>query len=520
MKNAANILTGGGRVVILLGLIVLIGCGDAEKREAGKHLRDATEQARRLYNQALNILSSPSRDPSTPVDSLDPQALELLDQAKKILLSSLAKNYDALRGGSRQTPDADAGLAKMMLGLIDRLRAQYHIWDFDHTIARTNDVTGDLLRRLDQAQIRNALLSMSETYATLSETAVQKAIQETEQSKTKLDKTVAGFRKDIQGREGQIAEHRKNVETMSSRASSLRTEKTLARGAESQKKLNEALKIESEITRRQNEIQRIEGELIHLRALLAAEEIRQSEADAKIAALKEIQTRRGSDAEEVARSIEERKEDLIAACKDAAAAAAELDALAIQAAEQVRQADAALRQAAEVMEGAANLLDADKQAGALAELAHIKASEGALHRAVVSLCLLLKDSTDRLGHVWEGLHDAKPAQPKTPDIAAFLKASGQATETSLAAYGKALEYWERAARTADRENQWQYKRELVVGMLDYAAALDSADRAAEAGEFRKKARDYFTEIESAATRARKPRSIVALREYVFSETGS
>jgi hypothetical protein len=515
-----NILTGRTRTMVLLGLVVLAGCSDVQKRQAGKNLRNATEQARRLYRQSLKILSNPSPEDAGSVDAVDPKALEYLDQAQNLLTTALAKNYDSIKGNPSDTPTADAGMAKMMLGLIDRLRARYFIWSFDLTVLRAEAAMGNLQRQLDKAQICSALLNISETYATLSDEAIQKVIGETEKTKAEVDKNIETLRNQIQAKEKQIAAKKKNIEEKSSKAVALRTEKTLARGAESQKKLEEALKIETGINQIRGEMQRIESELIPLHASLASAEILQSEAKTKITALKEIQVQRQRGTQEIAKTLDQRKAELTQACKSVIATLAELDGLSSRATELAQKAQASLLRASNTMEGAITLLDADKRPASLSEWAHVKVSQGALQRAMLSFRASLKESLDRLTHTWDELHKAKPGQPDSAGATAFLEASQRAQESAQASYSKAVELWERAVRAAPRQDNWQYKRELVVGLLDYAVVLDLTGHNAEATELRKKARDVFSEIETAADRAGKPRSIVSLKKYLLEETGS
>lgn len=507
-------------MVLLAGLMVLVGCGDAQKRRAGKNLRDATDEARRLYDKALRTLSNPSVGDASADDALNVEALNYLKDAQDILTTSLRENYTSLKSDDpNQTPAVDAGTAKTMLSLIDQLQAHYYIWQFDHSVAEAERITGTLHRYIEQARVRGLLLQLTETYATLSEDAIRKAIDETEKSKTKLDETIQKLREDMQTQQGQLDEQKKRVAELTSRSVELRTQTALARGAESQKKLEEALKHETEITKIRNAMDRINGLMIQARSTLAAEVVRQSEAAMKITVLQEIQTRRGSSAEQIAQTLDQRKEELLAACKDVAKTASELDALAIAMTEQSRQAFASLHQACNTLEGAMNLIESSKQAQAYSELARAKVSEGGLQRELLSFRLSLQDATDRLKRVWENLPDAKPAAPDAKGVASFLESTAKAQEAALSAYAKAVESWERSARAAGRESDWLYRRELVVGMLEYAAVLDAAGRNAEATEQRKKARDYFVDIEAAANQAGKPRSVAALKEFVRSETG-
>lgn len=520
-KSHAKPRRNGVRRLLVVSLLVgLAGCGDTQKRAAGKNLRQATDQARRLYDHALKILSTSDAGENESPDALPPLALEHLERARTILVQSLLENCDAFNNEPSSIPSADAGTARRMLSLVDRLRAQYHIWDLDQTLARSDVVAAELYRKLDQAQIRGALLTVAETYASLEEGMVRKSLKELQQGLEKQNHTVQSLRTEIRTREETQAKQKREIEDLSARAGVLRREKTLARGMESQKKLQEALELESRIVRLQNEQQRLEGELIHLRSSLGSEEVRQTEVQARIAALEEMQARQRDGAEEVSRTMSRRKEEFLDACREASASAAELNALAARAVEQARQAQSALEQAIQAVDAALTLLGADRKSQALSEAANLKAMEASLQRTLLSYRTALKGVSERMRNVWESLHDAKPQAPSEEGISALQESVSRASELSLSAYEKAVDYWEQAVRAAGREDGWQYRRELVVGMLDYASALERAGRTTEASEFRKRARDYFSEIESAASRAGKPRAIVPLQEFVRAETGS
>lgn len=516
------ILTGRGRILVVLAAAILCGCGDAQKREAGKNLREATDQARRLYSHALKLLSNPATGENAQPDALDPQALKSIDQAHALLSDSLSKNYDAVKSNPDNIPSADAGMAKMMLGRIDCLRAQYYTWGFDQSVHQAEAAMSQLRQDLDQAQVRGTLLNTTETYATLSDDVINKAVEDTQKTKAKLDETIDGLNKDIRQKEANLAERKKSIEEKTSQSVALRTEVTLSRGVESQKKLEDALKIEADINTIRNEMQTIESELIPQRATLAAEEIRQTEAQTKITALKDIQGQRSRGVEEITKTIEERKEEFAEACKSVTTTTAELDSRVSLALEQSGKAQAALVRANNAMDQVftSNLLDSDKRAASLSEWAHVKAAEGALQRSMLLFQVSLKSSSDRLARVWDGLHSDKPSLPAAAGVTAFLEASSRAQETTLESYAQSVERLERAVQAAPREDNWQFKRELVVGQLDYARVLDLAGRAAEATDLRNKARTNFADVESAATRAGKPRSIVALKKYVLEEAGS
>ncbi len=226
--------------------------------------------------------------------------------------------------------------------------------------------------------------------------------------------------------------------------------------------------------------------------------------------------------EEITQTLEQRKEEFANACKDANTSMATLDSLVSQALEQATKADASLTRADGTMDQVfhSNLLDADKRAAALSEWAHVQSAQGSLHRSMALFHISLKDTSDRLARVWEGLHSDKPAQPAATGTAAFLEASIRAQETALDSYAKSVEHLTQAVQATPREDGWQFKRELVVGQLDYARVLALAGRAAEATNLRNEARNNFADVEAAAISAKKPRSIVALKQYVLEETGS
>jgi chromosome segregation ATPase len=366
----------------------------------------------------------------------------------------------------------------------------------------------------------SALLKASETYASLSDAVVKKILNETEQTRAKLDKDVEALHKQIQQRETQIAEQKKSIETRSSKAVALRMETTLARGVESQKKLEQALDIESEINKTRDAMQKLEGELVPLRAARKSLNIRRDEAQTKITALKDIQAQRARGVAEIAQTIEPRKTEFTRACKDVIAAAAEVDGLSRQALDQAQKALVSLNNANNAVEGAVKLLDEDKKRASWSEWAHVNASEGVVQRSMLSFRSLLKDSSNRLARVWETLHDDKPSQPRSEGVSAFLEASNRAQEMALESYAKAIGHWEQAVLATPQNDNWQYKREYVVGLLDYAALLDLAGQGAEAENRRKTALDTFAEIETAADKAKKPRSIVALKKFVLEKTGS
>lgn len=519
MQNRKTILTGRGGILVVLGLSVLVGCSDARKQEAGKRLRDASEQARQLYLQALNTLSNPPLKDMSETKK-DARALDLLDKARNLLTASLSENYDALKGDPDQTPTADAGLAKMMLGLIDRLKAQCYTWQFAQSVLRTEVEIGKLDHNLDKAQACSILLKISETYTTLSDEAVRKGIDDTLGARKSLDKTVSDLQTKIRDSETQIAERKKTIEELTSQAVALRTKKTMTRGAESRKKLEEALKIEARIETIHKEMEKVESELIPLRATLASEKIRQAEAETKIAALRDIQTQRKNNMRNVAKTLDQRKEEFTAACGDVIASMAKIDALSGVALDQADNARKALRQAGTTIGDAIQLLDGDKKAAAYSEQAHAVASQGALQRTMMSYHTSLKTASERLAAVWKTLHPEKPSQPSAGSVAAFIEASRRAHETALSAYADAIKLLEQAVRATPREDNWQYKRELVVKMLDYATFLDQAGHAADATDFRNKARDLFADVKAAARSAGKSRSVVALEKYVNEQTGS
>lgn len=517
--NSMNVLARRGALLGVLALAVVMGCSDTRKRESGKNLREATDAARRQYNLALKLLGNPQTGKDVEADALPTEALSLLDLARKNLSQALTKNYEAIKADPEDVPKADAGMAKVTLGMIYQLQGKYHGWDYDRTVNQANGILFRMHRFVDHAQIQGSALQVSETCATLSEAAIRKNLDEAAKAKAEFDKQATSLQKQIQKQTDRVAQQEKVIETKSSQASTLRTEATLARGAQSEKKLLQALEIEKAIHKARSTIQQSNGMLIQLRSRRASVKIRQEESQAKITAMKEIRATRGTNAQEMQANIAEQKKELAATCESIASSMKELDALVVRAGQQGKDAQAALEQASQAFAAAVNLVDADKKAQTLAEQAHAQASEGAMYRSLLVFGGLLKNLTARLDGVWEILPDTQAARPASANVSTFLAGLAQTPEAAQGAYKKAVDLWEQSVRAAGARS-WTFKRELVVGMLDYARVLDGAGNDSLAKEMREKARGHYDDIEDAAQKEGKSRTIVPLREYVQSETGA
>lgn len=105
----------------------MFGCGDTEKRTAGKKLRSATREAKKHYDKAQSILSNYNDGYNNS------EVLSELDAAEKLLADTLRENNSD--GDTEDVPYGELVNARTMLGMVYRLRGMRNLLKIDAVIS-------------------------------------------------------------------------------------------------------------------------------------------------------------------------------------------------------------------------------------------------------------------------------------------------------------------------------------------------------------------------------------------------
>ncbi|MCD4823703.1 MAG: hypothetical protein K8S55_03785 [Phycisphaerae bacterium] len=509
MRNSRFLSAGMGQLSLFLSLLVLTGCGDAPKRDAGNHLREATEAAQKL---CANIrLIDPEKKLSKP--ALTSKVMETLSQAEKKLTDALGEYYEGRKAEPEEIASDDTAMAKQTLGLVRTLRGKYYVWS---VVQATQDATTarvEASKQLSLALSRNADVLKCQEELSYTQKEDQKRIDDSKKEKIEAQTQVKAGKAKIKDFEGQIGELNKKIQLNNAKATSLRKQSTMTSGPDSLAKLKQALMLERKVHDDQAAIQRIELKLHNQRRLLEDAVSAVNKADASLIAIKEIQKSHKVALDKCRKSLAKNKQDIGAACKEIVSATAAMSKAYAEAFDKAQKAMAAFASAEKVIAEAVSMSRPIKKAQACSDQADAKAFRAELQLRLLDMKKVAETFTAEVDFAWKTFKvgDA-PAKPDMSGLKAFCEKTSKAGEVAVAEYSAAVDLQDKAVRAASPKRKWNFQRALAMIYVNYSAALKRVGKDADAQTNIKKARKLLPQIKSGAAAAEQTESIKELEK--------
>lgn len=463
----------------MLMVMVLTACSDTSKRQTGRNLRQDTAEARKLHQKASGLLVNPQIEDENVTLLAEPeQAIKLLDEAEEILKQTLAENFENVRsegGNGAAVSKTDAAMAYYVRGLVHELAGDYYAWKANRDMRNAREVIrrADIL--LTNIQTVNAV-ALSHQPSSDGEATLQELIRAAEKQKSQAAEKASALESEIQEAQTQIDQLQQQVENDSFAAARLRTESEQMDTAEGREKLEEAWAYEDKIHKANQQIESLEKQIEQLKSQHAVAKSMQDSAQAKLNELQEQrqhwQQRQTGQSELLAkqqRRIQTLSQELADALEEAGNAANVARGL-------VGQADGRLQLAGTYLTRAAKLAPESKQAQVALAQGDVKVAIGENQMDLKYLRENLRDLTDRLDTVWQGLAAGKPSKPSAAALDEFVNNTKDAVEIAATSYDEAVEHIRAAARKADRKQRWTYQHRLAGCFLNYAEVLMAAER--------------------------------------------
>ncbi len=467
----------------MLMVTMLTACSETAKRQAGRNLRQDVAQARQLHQKASGLLVNPQIEGENVVLLAEPdQAIELLDEAERILKQSLAENFENVRsesGNGAEVSKTDAAMAYYVRGLVHELAGDYYAWKANRDIRTARQAIRQADALLTDIQKVNAV-SLSHQPQSDGESVLRDFIQAAEKQQSEAAKAVAELDAKIQAAQDRIAQRQKQVEDDSFAAARLRTESEQMDTAEGREKLNEAWAYEEKIHKANEEIEATEKQIAQLKGQRAVAQSMLATAEDKLSELREQrqhwQQRQQGSSEQLSkqqRRIQALSEELLDALEQAGKAASVARGL-------VGQADGRLQLAATYLTRAAKLAPESKQAQVALAQGDVKVAIGENQMDLKYLRKNLSDLTDRIDSVWQALSAGAPSKPSAASLQDFVDNTKDAVDIAATNYAEGVEHIRTAVRKADRKQRWTYQHRLAGCYLNYAEVLVAGERTSDA----------------------------------------
>lgn len=503
--------------------LCLTGCGPSRKQADSDALRQASQQARSLHDQAEAKIANPPLEGGRSAESdaqASREALDLLSQAEQTLNQALQEHYTARQGSAKPEEIATdaASVAKLTLGLVQHLTGQCYTWQASQNFARARQAMeradGQLgLIQQRQAGIRTLMKQLETSQETLQKDLTA-AIEQRDEARETIKTTTAKIEKNDQ----ELKQLEQTIAAQSERASKLKTEATLATGPKSLEKLEEALAVENTIHQARARSQELASEQTRLKTTLKQAEIRAENGAEKVQALEAIKQRRLAQAASSSEALQQARKQMDEAVSNLAEVLTEVGLAVQQGQTRCGEALQSVNQAEASITDAQSIAPENQKAVAYAEAGDVRAVLGEVNLRLWYIRQRLEALQNRLASVWQGLVDP-PAQPTTPQIAAFIDATGETAQQASEAYSQAVELYNQAVRAADSPEKWRYQTSLAMGYVNYAKALDAAGLTAEANSARQNARELLPEVRRGAEAAGQPEAVAPLQDVMSSLGG-
>lgn len=525
-NNIRRFLFGMGQITCLAVIVFMAGCSDAGKRAAGRNLQEATSKARRLYDKASSILSNPklvnkNSVKTVEIETLSPNVLRVLDQAEKILTTSLRENYEDRKGDMDSIPQGDVAIAKMTLGMVRNLRGQYYIWSTEKalktaTSSLNNSLTGLSNTELTngvifsfQQRIKNSTDSIKELNAKAD--SINKDKAEVVEKKKTLNLKIAAHRDEIAQLEKVIAED-------SLKASRLQKESSLTTGMESLKKLESALEIEEKIHANHFKIKNIDDKIKVLAGDIDFHQYQITQADHRLTQIGK--KREGWELKASQDREYLKKESLkVEALIKVVVAWQESSGTACQNAQNMAEKALSTLSAAKMDFRQAAKLKSSQKAQILGEGGQSNIKGALLQMTLWDMNRRLDRFAKRAEGVWSQLHVDKPAQAAVETLQKFIERTNDSAEKAIVDSKAAVSLKESAVKAGANDRRWYFQRDLVGAYITYAQALEVGGREQVAAEVLAKASELLVEIQRRAKAAGEYPSILELKKLIEAVSG-
>ena len=454
------------------------------QRSEAESLRQATDTAKRMHNQALSLIAGPkfkvgqqlpplyekikaSEITVLDVTAQNPNALETLEKAESGLSAAIK--------AAPQAESAAKSMAYRMLGRILALKAYYHQCATANAIHRINTE----MSRLD------AVIAVQRTLMNSAKLLAQKAEasdDDVKQMKTDAESAAAELKEKIQAREQAIAELTKQRDAQVKQAheheeksSRLRVRSTIALGSEGMDLLEQALKERSLSNQATRKASDLETEIGNAGSRLAELNLSAAAAARSIEAADELLTGRATARQSAKDELEKTKEDSARERKNM-----ETIALALK-----KACDDTARAEGLVNEQYAAALNAMRRSRDFApapSAAEAAAGEGEVLMASVKLSVALDvirrsvgAAGGRLTKLWQ---DSSLDAPQAEAMQKFAQPADDAKKKAARDYRRAAEMYQEAASRVDEALRWTYQgREYQARVGRFRLTGDATDKA-------------------------------------------
>jgi len=525
-NNVRRFLCGMRQITCLAVILFLAGCSDAEKRAVGRNLQEATSKAQRLYAKANSTLSNPKlmgkRGARTiETETLSPDVLRTLDQAEKILTTSLRENYENRKGDVDSLPQKDVAIAKMTLGMVRNLRGQYYIWSTGKALETATSSLNSALTEVSnteaadsvvfsfQQRIKNSTDSIKELNAKAD--SINKGKADVVEKKKTRDMKIEAHRDEIAQLEKAIADD--SVE-----ASRLKKESSLTTGMESLKKLESALKFEKKIHANRFKIKDIDDKIKVLTGEVDFYQYQITQADYKLTQIdkkrKGWELKASQDREYLQSEIL-KVESLL---KTVAAWQISTGKACETAQKMAEKALIALSAAKKDFSQAAKL-KSDKKAQIIGLGGQSNIKIAVLQMTLWDVNRRLDRFVKRAEGVLGQLHVGKPSEAAVGTLKEFIEKTKDSEAAAVTDSKAAVSLKEKAVKAASGDRRWYFQRDLAGAYIIYAQALEVSGKDQEAADVLSKASALLVEIQRKAKTAGESPSVQELKKLIETESG-
>ena len=453
------------------------------ERSEAESLRQATDTAKRMHNQALSLIAGPkfkvgqrlpplyeeikaSEITVLDVTAQNPNALEALEKAESELLAAIK--------AAPQAELAAKSMAYRVLGGILALKAYYHQCAAANMIHRINTE----MSRLDAAiAIQRALMNSAKLLAQKAATSDD----DVKQMKTDGESAAAELKEKIQAREQAIAELTKQRDAQVKQAleheeksSRLRVRSTIALGSEGMDLLEQALKEKSLSNQATRKAEDLETEIGNANSRLAELKLSAAAAARGIEAAEELLTGRATARQSAKDQLEKTNQAYARERKNMETIALALKGACDDAAEAEGLVNEQYAGALEAMRRSCDFAPPAGQAEALA-------SEGEVLMASVKLPVALDVIRRSVGaaggRVTELWHDSGLDAPQAAAMQKFAQPADDAKKKAAQNYRRAAEMYQEAASKVDQRLRWTYQgREYQARVGRFRLTGDATDK--------------------------------------------
>ncbi len=510
-----------GQVICLTLIVFTAGCSDAEKRAAGRNLQQATSEACRLYEKASSILSNPvivgeNGGKTVQTDTLSVEALKLLDQAEKTLTTALQENYDNRKSDIESVPQGDVAIAKMTLGMVRNLRAQYYIWSTEKTLkAATGSLDAALAGLVETESADSVVFSFEQRIKNSNESVkeLNSKADSIEKEKADLVQKKTAVDSQIKTHQDEIAQLEKTITADSAKASALHKESTLTTGDKSLEKLEAALKIEEGVHANRFKIKDIEDKIKVLTGQADFYQYQIAQADHKLAEIdkkrKAWEVKASQDSEYLANETK-KVEALLKSVADLQKSTGEACKKALQ---MSNNAILALAKAENDFSQAGKL-ESNKKAEIISEGGRASENGAMLQITLWDMNRRLTQFSNRAEAVWGTLHVDKPAEAVDVNLKEFIDKTKDSAAAAVAYAKAAVSSQEKALKSGDSDRRWYFQRDIAGAYIAYSQALEISGKEPEARDVLGKASELLIDIERQAKAAGEYPSILKLKELI------